>query len=272
VDGKGPQSVPGGVAAGIRMRQRCGRFEVGTAGYDPNLQLVGGDPWGAPAFTGLYVPAASTASITPVGKNPWNYRYLFQLARVQFNNGESVRLVGLRQYADLVGTGGEDEATVPVYLPITSPLFRFPDGNISWHVMRLNKTWRNKRGPGNAPGVVYMDTSSPAMLFQTLGPYVPPNGGRPWGSPLVSDLANVHDFRFPWRDSQSERSLNIPIEGPCDVAVFVSVGQHETDGGELDLTDEQASVAPPEEAFWSQFTDVRYGRVAASLIFEEGME
>ena len=249
---------------------RPGRFEVSTVGYDPNVQLIGGDPWGSLAYTGLIVPAVGTLAVAAAnGLSQWQSRYLFLLARARFHNGEKVYLRGVRQYADLVGS---TDGAGPFYFPIQTPLWRFPDANISWHVMLRTNGWRDVRNPANAPSVIYQSAKGPALLYQALAPYIPPNGGRPWGKPIASDLANWHDMRFPWRDSMIEHELCIPLPTPCEVALYASVGQHTTgEGGAPIFSATQAAAAAPEDRFWAGFLSVAYGRVAGSLIFGQEM-
>ena len=260
------QDRPGGAASGLRTELRPGRWAVTTAGFDPYLQLVGGDPWGTPTFTGLLVPQTPTPLASP------QLRYLFLLARAQFNPKERVKLVGLKLYADLMGfTAGEGVlAGGPYFLPITSPMWRgFPDANISFHVRVIAKTFRSHRNPLNAPGLMFRDSDTPAQLYETLAPYSPPNAGRPWGKPIASDLGNIHEMRYPWRDSQSETELDIPVPPTSDLGVFCSVAQHSPLIGQPTFTTAQAAAAAPEDRFWAAFSAVQYGRVAASMIFEE---
>ena len=247
---------------------RRGRFQVSTVGLDAYLQLVGGDPWGSPNYTGLQVPTTPTPAASP------QLRYLFKLCRASFRAGERARLVGFKQYLELVANiaiGDPGGGILPITMPITSPLWRFPDGNVSWHIARVGPVRRDTRNPANADSLVYVDSGSPALLFQNLGPYVPPNAGRPWGKPITSnDLGNLHDLRYPWRDSQSELELAVPIIGPCDVVCFASVAQHNVDVTLPDLTAAQVAALPPETQFWYNFQgDCQYGRIAASMIFEE---
>lgn len=269
------QERPGGVAGGVRTHLRPGRIEVTTAGFDPNLQLIGSDPYNTSTYTGLVVPTTPTLSAQT--------RYLFQLARISFNNPESAWLVGLRLYASLFGF--DDGGNGPYELEITSPMWRFVlgGGNISFHVMVLGKRWMDRRNPANRDSVIYLDSpGNSALLYQGVSPlfqpppaalYVPPNAGRPWGKPLASDLGNIHDNRFPWREDHSEESLCIPIPAPCDVVVYASVWQHDTnfDGStnKPNFSCSQFSAATPEDRFWATFHNVQYGRVAASLIFAE---
>ena len=257
---------PGGVLRQLRTDMRRGRFAVTTAGADGNLQLVGADPWGSPTFTGLQVPATPTPAASP------QLRYLFMLCRASFQSGERVRLVGYKQYAELLALLSVDGGgIVPQTLQITSPLWRFPDANISWHVYRVPPTFRDTRNPANADSLMYQDAGGSALLYAALGPYVPPNGGRPYGSPIAcNDLGNLHDLRYPWRDSQSEVELNVPIATPCDVVCFASVAQHDTSIVGPSLSDAQAAAACPEDRFYNAFGELcQYGRIAASMIFEE---
>ena len=259
---------PGGAARSIVTEMRRGRFQVSTVGADPNLQLVGSDPWGSASFTGLQVPAVPTPAGSP------QLRYLFMMCRARFHNGSRVRLVGFKQYAELLATlqlGDVGNGSALLTQQITSPLWRFPDGNISWHIVRVGPGFRDTRNPANADSLIYLDSRAPALLFQNLGPYVPPNGGRPWGKPMTAnDLGNLHDLRYPWRDSQSELELNVPIATPCDVVCYASVAQHNVDVTLPDLTAAAVASLPPETQFWYNFQNsCMYGRIAASMIFEE---
>jgi len=265
------QDRAGGVAQGLRTHLRPGRLSVTTVGFDPNLQLIGSDPWNSSTYTGLVVPKAPTGSA--------QLRYLFQLARIGFNTPENAWIRGLRLYASLFGY--DSVGNGPFELEITSPMWRFAlgGGNISFHVQVVGKSWRSRRNPNNSDSVVYLDSTSPALLYQQkavgLFPYMPPNAGRPWGKPVHSDLGNIHDNRFPWRDDNAETSLNIPIPAPCDVVVYASVWQH--DVGTVDAPNvpvfscSQFSASGPEDRFWATYQNVQYGRVAASLVIGEEM-
>src|SRR5271155_3365957 len=137
------QDYPGGVASGLRTPLYKGRTEIVTAGPNPEFGFIGSDPYNTNAYTGLVVPSTPTASL--------GGRYLFVLARARFGSAETgVRLVGIRQYAELVaripaGTGPLTTASPPPGSPVGStvtfrkeiknPLWHPPDGDISWHVM-----------------------------------------------------------------------------------------------------------------------------------------
>lgn len=249
----------------------AGRHEIVSAGRDPAIGFVGSDPYKAATYTGLVVPSASSASIGDA-------RYLFMLAREQFQAGEKgVRLVGIRQYADLVAfiPGAEEGDPLQTFhQEIKSPMFHPPDGNISWHVMVIPKTFRDTRNPANADSFIYQDSYSPALLYQTSAPYSPPNGGRPWGVSIGASLGNIHEMRYPWRDTHVEHLLDIPIPLPCDVALFASVRQNRvgTNPSGVNMSAVQIASLSREEQFLVNFhATARYGRIAGSLVFEENL-
>ena len=279
------QADPNGVGYAIRTRLLSGRHEIVPATLDPFVVLIGSDPYGSPVGTGLLVPSTPTGSLVTAGQSPSQSRYLFLLAREQFNAGEQgVRLTGIRQYAELVATvAGTDGAPNTVFSKeITSPLWHPPDGNISWHVMVIPKTWQSTRNVQNADTLMFRDSKGPALLSETIaGPlfaptaYTPPNGGRPWGKPLGSvSLGNMHDLRYRYRQSQLEQTLDIPVPLPCDVALFVSVRQNDplTNPCAGILTPCQLAALSPEDQFLVSFCgSAQYGRIAGSLVFDENL-
>jgi hypothetical protein len=215
----------------LRNRFNQGRYEIVSNGPNAEFNLIGSDPYTTHTYTGLVVPPTPSAAIG-------NARYLFLLCRASFRTGEQspehcgARLVGIRQYAELVArlpartppidneSGPEAGATVTFRKEITSPLWHLPDGNISWHVMINNVVTRDTRNPANADGMVYQDATSTSLLYQvpydpTVPAYVPPNGGRPWGTPLAASLGNIHELRYPWRSNQTEYELDIPSQRPA---------------------------------------------------------
>lgn len=280
------QNSPGGAGAAIRSKFEAGRYEIVTAGPNDEFNFVGSDPYNTNAYTGLVVPTTPSSAIG-------NARYLFLLARASFGVGEQssnrlgVKLTGIRQYAELVARipastaplsdpeegGPPAGSTVTFRKEITSPLWHPLDGNISWHVMILPQGQRDTRNPANTDGVIFQDAQSPALLYQTLGPYSPPNGGRPWGKPIGASLGNIHELRYPWRAFNSEFSLEVPIPVPCDVALFASVRQNDPtlNPALLDpLVTQQFEALSPEDQFvvaYSQFA--QYGTIAGALVFDE---
>lgn len=278
------QRYPGGVAQGIRTALFDGRHEIVAAGPNAEFGFIGSDPYQTSAYTGLVVPATPSAAIGGA-------RYLFMLARASFNAGEQsadnrgVRLVGMRQYAELVaripaGTGPlgstPTAGTVTFRQEIRQPLWHPLDGAISWHVMVVGRSsQRDQRNPLNADGLCYMDSASPALLYQSLAPYAPPNGGRPWGTPVTSSLGNVHELRYHWRDRYTQRAIDIPINPPCDVALYAVVRQNDPatnpSFGE-GATANQFSALSPEDQFVVAYSAyAQYGTIAGSLVFDQNI-
>lgn len=286
------QTHPDGVAGGIRSTLNEGRFEIVTAGPNPEFSYIGSDPWNTNVSTGLVVPITPSSAIGGA-------RYLFLLARASFGVGQQssdhfgVRLVGIRQYAELIAripagtnpplsstvgppSGPRAGSTITFRKEITSPLWHPPDGDISWHVMILPKLQRDTRNPANTDGAIFQNALSPALLFQNLLPaYVPPNGGRPWGKSLAASLGNIHELRYPWRESWNEYALDIPIPVPCDVALFASVRQNDPSVNPV-LSDTTATpqffALSPEDQFlvaYHQFA--QYGAIAGALAFEQNI-
>jgi hypothetical protein len=271
------QRHPDGVAAGLRTALCAGRYEIVTAGPNLEFGFIGSDPYGTNAYTGLVVP--STSSNTFGGA-----RYMLLLARASFQSGEQgVRLVGIRQYAELVARVpvGEGGQTATYRREIRSPLWHPPDGDISWHVMMVNRTRRDTRNPANTDGCMYQDSRSPALLYQTIaGPpfaptaYTPPNGGKPWGTPLAASLGNIHELRYRWRTDQSERTLDIPLPLPCDVLLVASVRQNDvsTNPSSNSFTANQFSALCHEDQFLTAFHEyAKYGAIVGSLVFDQNL-
>jgi hypothetical protein len=282
------QRYPGGVAQGVRTALFDGHQEVVSAGPNAEFAFIGSDPYGTAAYTGLVVPEAPSSAIGGA-------RYLFMLARASFNAGEQssdnrgVRLAGIRQYAELVaripaGTGPlapdvgpPAGSTVTFRREIREPFWHPLDGDISWHVMIVGRSsQRDARNPANADGLVYQDSASPALLYQTLGPYVPPNAGRPWGTPVTSSLGSIHELRFRWRDRDNQRVVDVPINPPCDVALFASVRQNNpatnpvfTD--EATLTPQFGALTREDQFVVAYAPYAQYGIIAGSLIFDQNL-
>lgn len=174
--------------------------------------------------------------------------------------------------------------------PIVTPRWRFPDGNISWHVMAVQP---NVPTPsflvgtaGNinnqTPGFAYNNTTSPSILGNGAGEvgYTPSNGGRPFGAPLTPDLGNIHDMRWPWDSANSwHYSLDVPINAPCDIVLYASVQQTNTETRNLPSVPPSPvpgadaagfSTLSPEDQFFLTFpTTCAYWRVAGALVFAE---
>jgi hypothetical protein len=260
------QRYPNGVGEGLRTRLCAGRQEIVSVGKDPEFGLLGGDPFNTAVNTGILVPPTPTRAL------PGEGRYLFLLARAQFNTGDvGVRLTGMRQYAELIARIPREGAPDRVFRKeIVHPLFHPPDGSITWHVMVIPKTSMARRNPANADTFIFRDSYGPALLYESAAPYTPPNGGRPWGKPIGASLGNIHDLRYRWRFEDFEYALDIPLPLPCDVALFASVRQNDpaTNADDDELTENQFLGLDEEDQFLTAFSQsAQYGRIAGSLVF-----
>lgn len=280
------QRHPGGVADGIRSVLDEGRHEIVTAGPNAEFAFIGSDPYNTNAYTGLVVPGAPSSSIGDA-------RYLFVLARARFGVGEQnsskqgMRLIGIRQYAELIAripgrtpplsdqSGPPVDSTVVFRKEINSPLWHPPDGDISWHVMVINRVSRDARNPANADGFIFQDSTAPSLLFQVAAPYTPPNGGRPWGTPIGASLGNIHELRYRWRSNNSEYVLDIPIPVPCDVVLFASVRQNDPALNPVlqdpTLTQQFHALSEEDQFLTAYPSFAQYGVIAGSLVFDENL-
>jgi hypothetical protein len=279
------QTHPDGVATGLRSVLCNGRYEIVTNGPNKEFGFIESDPYGTNSYTGLVVPQTPSSAIGGA-------RYLMMLARSSFSTGEQssdnrgARLVGIRQYAELVArlpagrsplseTGPATGSTITFRKEIKSPLWHPPDGDISWHVMVINKVERDMRHPANTEGFNYQDALSPALLYQIPAPYSPPNGGRPWGTPLAASLGNIHELRYQWRTDNSEYVLDIPVPVPCDIALFASVRQNDPTINPT-LSDPSATqqffALSEEDQFLVAYSNfAQYGTIAGALVFDENI-
>jgi hypothetical protein len=263
-------------------RQRR-RFELISRGIDDALQGITSDPFGSLSRTGLRVPALVNTPAT---------RYLFQLASFEVAEGRRARVVGLRNGYSI----GYRQAN-PIYVNefwVESPIWSFVDGNVSWHlrIMPLNFPFRPRPGPIAPPlqnfsfetadgsSLLYQVAGFPAPsgFYTTLNRYTPPNRGMPWGNPLGASLGNFNDLKVKWNDGANWHALDLPVEGPCRVALFASVLQTMPNNGETGrptLTVPGGTVATfplglgAEEQFLQKFTNAIIWRVAGGLMVEE---
>jgi hypothetical protein len=134
---------------------------------------------------------------------------------------------------------------------------------------------RDQRNPANADGLCYMDSASPALLYQAVAPYAPPNGGRPWGTPMTSSLGNLHELRYRWRDRYTQRALDIPINPPCDVALYASVRQCDPTKnpsfGDGATASQFAALSPEDQFVVAYSAYAQYGTIAGSLVFDQNI-
>ena len=272
------------------------RREIVTNGFDEYLALVGGDPDGSTTSMGLRVPTLAT----PAGVAGLSDRYLFLLASFSLGEGECARIIGYRQfvslgYAQSFGNpdGGTNGFRV-VEQEVFSPNFRFPDGNVSWHLRTMgppnaqqipqqgSASMRSKGPDASCDSFVYQWADTPALLFGTgqsvppgriypnLSSYTPPNGGKPWGTGIATGLGTFYDLRTQWRTHGAWTSLDIPVQGPDTIGFFASVRQtNPSTRPPLTLLSIKApNGLSAEEQFLLNFPNAIYWRVGGALIVE----
>ena len=173
-------------------------------------------------------------------------RYLFLLdSRIIGNTKTVVR--GIRQGLTIGINQSSSEAQSLIYeFPVTSPWWRFPDGNVSWHLVRepndtlqINHPERNRRASANW---CYLESNTPAMLFQDftnsnvnpstgaplfynvgLTAYTPPTFSASRYKP-VGNLGNMKGIYYPW-EPHSDNCLYFPVSGPAKISLYASVLQ-----------------------------------------------
>lgn len=208
--------------------QQRRRIEVFTRGLDDSLQGRSGDPFGGIFWGGLRVPAFVN---TP------GSRYLFQLASFDVAEGMRARVVGFRQGWTLGLRQGGNRV---IEQWVDDPFFKLPDGNVSWHMMKMGLGYPRYPEPGPITPPMqnfeFETSDGSALLYQaaggfaggfyvTLGAYTPPNLGMPWGEPLTPSLGNFPDLKGRWRDGNAWTALDVPVEGPMRIAFYASVLQ-----------------------------------------------
>jgi hypothetical protein len=269
-------ALPEGVREVAQARRK--RFEIASAGIDEELQFVGGDPYGGVSSVGLRVPPLPSPLGVPTG------RYLFNLASFTLAEAEQARIIGMRLFWTLGLKAGNGRFIEQL---VTSPFFKLPDGNVSWHM----HTWGPgqipipTRGPNNLDNFKFLMSDTPALLYKAAGistlpgfyigipTYTAPNGGRPWGTPLTSEQGTFYDLRAPWNAAGAWRATDIPLEGAGGYGIFASVAQTNAST--------RLPVVPPatffpnglsdEEQFLLNFPTAIIWRVAASLIVEQDL-
>jgi hypothetical protein len=256
------------------MTERRHHFEIWSVGIDEQIQGVGGDAFGGNAATGLRVP---TLASTPEG------RYLFMLCGFGLGEGSRATIVGWRQLLTLgaIATLGDSSGTMLIEQEVTSPVFRFPDGNVSWHLVKVGPELLESLVFGLPPfsgieNLAWRMSQTPALLAETitlpaldkyyvdLTAYVPPNLGHPYGD-SIGQCKTIHDLRANWRDDHAWSALNIPVEGPGFFCLFASVKQ--TAGVAL-TAPTNAQGTSPEYQFISNYPSAIYWRVGGALSVE----
>jgi hypothetical protein len=265
------------------------RVEVVTTGIDEAVQLIGSDPFGRNASLGLRIPSLVLNNATPEVS-----RYLFMLCSFSVPNSGPMHIRGIRQYVSMGFTPTGEGATYrPVEQQIKNPQWHPPGGNISWHLMDLgppNGTGIATPSAGlfagvdnfasqmsYSPALLYGDVGEAAVILPTpyyvgLTAYLPPNGGQPYGTPLMEGgWSTMFDLRTEWRDDHAWESLDIKLCGPRTVALFASVRQSDPSVPHYALpqpASQYGNGLSEEEQFLVNFPGAQYWRIAGSLIVD----
>jgi hypothetical protein len=260
------------------------RLEQTTTGIDEFLQGIGDDPFRSLAADGLRVPAFTNTPST---------RFLFQACTINVPRNMRVRLLGRRQMLTLgvVQAAEEGGPTRLIELLVRSPVFRLPDANASWHLMKIPpRTARSPRRFTDSDNFVFRFAESGSALvyeaaafppanvnpfgrpdfYTTLTAYTPPNGGRPYGSPL---LPAWHGVRNPWDEPHSADWQGLEVNGPATVIDYISVLQT-ANGGEPAVVQSANPnnlqiIGSREEAFLAEYPGlVSIFRVGSAIQYE----
>jgi hypothetical protein len=242
--------------------------EVVSASFDLDMAFIGSSPFtGDLGRTGVVIPGLPTVD--------QQHRYLARLCGIEIPKGTGVVLLDLRQLATMralvKGNDGTADCSFPFELEITSPLWTFVDGNISWHVRYQPNAFSagvtdSAQLPGTDPGFQGLDTS--LLYLPPFGPmYTPPGAGIPPGNG-VGHLGTFRDMRFPWTQSTKSRDMHVYLRGPGTLVFYASVHQTniETRCNPPTITD--LGAVRPEDRFLLQFPEAIYGRVAGAMLVE----
>lgn len=250
---------------------------------DSDFDGIGSSPvLGDISETGIRVPAAFTVD--------QRHRYLFRLCGAEIPAGKMLIVRGLRQLVTLraeYNITGEAVPAPPLGTfaferEVTSPLWHFVDGNVSFHlkyttqIQSVRSTFDPLQLPGTSPNMFGVDTSfmyTPNPLGPFLGPYNPPGAGIPPGRD-VDFLGTLRDLRYPW--DNTDWSLSVPCYGPGVVTLWASV--HQTNPATRIAPPQQVPPAPwtdpiadayrPEDLFLIQHPTCKYGRVGGALLLD----
>ena len=258
------------------------RLEVSTAGIDEALQNVSPQVW-----TGLRIPPVLASNALP-STQP---RYLFTLCSVTFSEG--IKLIGLRQGLTIGMDANEGTAPErPIEQFVRTPTFKFPDGNVVWH-LRLERQPQRvvQTPPTDTQSWKFLQSDSPAMLYKTAT-FSAGNFDPATGAPLfynvgltaytapsieqfegVAGLGTFYDLRFPWQDSSSWRSFADGPDGGIDIPgggrlSFYATVQQTNPATRVQPTKTMTTLSSsnlPEEAFIQDYQINAGGGIANAL-------
>lgn len=251
---------------------------ITSAQVDPARTAVGSSPAiGDLTNTGIVIPEYATPN--------QHERYLFLLCGLYVPGNTVAVLRYLRQLlyigANVQSENEQNDEQWLIEIPVTDPLWSFPNGNVSWHLTKStvfspkNQTFPDVFAGGGSGYVTRGDVTGPGLIARrpalALGAYEPLNGGMPYGIG-IGGLGTFRDMRFPWNDGH-DHYLGLQVRGPCLVQFFASVYQTDPDGRpNKPVAIEQAGLRN-EDVFMFNYPTARYtrvgGRMEVDLITED---
>ena len=239
-------------------------FELASSGSDPSLQLVGSDPTGGQSWSGLVVPTDATPD--------YAHRYLFMLAWMRLDANRRGKIRGIRTSlllgANVASVVGESSGQpYAVEHELQNPFWKHPLGNYCFYLRRISTPGQKLvYNIDDGPSQNYQYANGPALLYQSVRPYVPPFAGVPPGVDLMP-CGTWYDNRFgPWRDQNAWTGVDISVQGPCDLALFCSLQQMPTLKA---VPASDVTGLPPDDAFLQANPTAQFARVAGSFIWQE---
>jgi hypothetical protein len=232
-------------------------------------------------------------------------RYLFCLATRKIMN--PCKLIGIRQGVTIgnlfiTDNGEEPPSAYPLEFFVTTPTFRFVDGNISWHLVYEDNAYPepHELTITDTNNWAFNVSDGPSMLYRTftnaiVGPngepldyavgltaYSPPQLQGSW-KPVADDLKCFYDVRFKYDNGHAWEAFGeegINLEVGRRISLYASVLQ--TNPGARPFGPSEIGVAPnleapnglpPEESFiclMGNLTDgAIYWRILGALIFDD---
>jgi len=255
------------------------RVSVYTSSPDPTNQFVGGGPTlGDLGNTGIVLPATPTISQLN--------RYLVRLCGIRIPPDVKAVIKGIRQYVTLGAEVPLDDSDNPKIFvwekQITTPTFKFSDGNIAWFLTKNGPQQSSGENPlpsslaspplgyiqeifGVTPGILYN------QLPQAIAPqpYIPPFSGTPPGVIVNNQFGVWRDIRYVWQRFSMTDNIDYEIQGPGDLCFWASVYQTNPDTRLKPSNLINCCAVAPEDAFFAEFPDLaRYYRIAGELLVD----
>lgn len=245
--------------------KRGSRAEYVSEAINDDFLAVGSSPYpGDIGATGVTVPAAPSAP---------GERYLIRLCGFEIPGGYRARILGIRQLvllrAEVVienESPPSEEFQLPIEIEQESPLWAFPDGNVSWHLVQV---------PDDAFGLGYdpagqANGRSPSMnSLSSAEVYIVGGTGKsiiPLGTP-VANLATWRDIRYPWGNTTWNQDTR--VVGPGKVILYASVKQTDPATRPIRRSPLDLGAIRKEDRFLLEYPDsARYGRIAGALMVE----